>query len=65
MSHIFIGKVMHNNANVVFIWNVNDACPGHFLELFRPLNRVAFASNESREIFTKHALKVSISHKCC
>jgi hypothetical protein len=62
MSHIFIAKVMHDNANVVFVWNVNDACPGHFLEIFRPLNRVAFASNETRQIFAQHALKVPSNH---
>lgn len=45
VSHIYIGNVMHNNANVVFIWNTNDACPGHFLQIFQPCkSRIVFPS---------------------
>lgn len=58
VSHIYIGKVMHNNAKVVMIWNVNEACPGHFLQIFKPLDRVIFGSNESRQVLGQHAIKV-------
>jgi len=40
------------------IWDVNGACPGHFLQIFKPLVNVTFISNSSRELFAKNALKV-------
>ena len=39
----------------MFIWDVNDACPGHFLELFEPIENVIFIQNSSRCAFETHA----------
>lgn len=55
---MFIGKVLHNDAQLVMVWEVNDACPGHFLQIFKPLVNVTFISNSSRALFEKNAVKV-------
>lgn len=39
----------------MYIWDVNDACPGHFLELFEPIENVIFIQNSSRCAFEMHA----------
>lgn len=53
-----MGKVLHNDAQLVMVWEVNDACPGHFLQIFKPLVNVTFISNSSRALFEKNAIKV-------
>lgn len=58
ISHMFLGKILHNDAHLVMIWDVNDACPGHFLQIFKPLVNVTFISNSSKEMMAKNALKV-------
>ena len=58
ISHMFLGKVLHNDAQLVMVWDVNDACPGHFLQIFMPLENVTFISNSTRAEFEKHAVKV-------
>eukprot|EP01038_Epipyxis_sp_PR26KG_P008200 gene8200-11092_t len=60
---MFIAEKLHNNAHLLFIWDVNDACPGHFLEVYEPLSTVTFIANYSESnfplsIFSQHALKV-------
>ena len=46
------------NAELLFVWDVNAACPGHFLEIFQPIPGVNFISNSSRAIFDTGAIKV-------
>ena len=46
ISHLYLAEVLHNNAHLVFIWDVNDACPGHFLHIFKPIPSVTFVSSE-------------------
>lgn len=58
ISHMFMAKVLHNQAHLVMVWEVNDACPGHFLQLFQPLDTVTFITNSSKTLFEKNALKV-------
>ena len=40
------------------IWDVNEAYPGHFLELFHPLRKVAFAPSSLKDVLAKNAIKV-------
>lgn len=42
-------------AHVAFIWDKNEACPGHFLQVFEPIPTVIFATNMSRYVLDKHA----------
>jgi len=70
ISHMFLAEVLHNNAHLVFIWDINDACPGHFLQIFKPIPRVTFTSSDkingtgtgntttSENFLNKHALKI-------
>ena len=48
VAYMHISKVLYN-AELLFIWDVNAACPGHFLEIFRPLQGVTFIGNFSVE----------------
>ena len=32
-AYMYIGKVNHGGAHLAFIWDVNIACPGHYLEV--------------------------------
>ncbi len=58
ISHMYIGKILHNEAHLVMIWDINDACPGHFLQIFKPLENVTFISNSSRELYAQNAVKI-------
>jgi hypothetical protein len=55
-AYMWIATTTYSNAHLVFIWDVNAACPGHYLELFQPIANVIFASNTSRHIFADNAL---------
>lgn len=52
---IYIAEQHYSGAHLVFDWDVNSACPGHFLTLLEPLPQVTFISNSSRTLFDKHA----------
>lgn len=54
-AYMHVGKARFDGAHLVFIWDVNSACPGHFLEIFSPIKDVIFARNESRYVLDKHA----------
>lgn len=58
LAHLYFAKRFHDDAHLVMIWDVNDACPGHFLQLFHPLKKVTFATNTSKAILSKNAMKV-------
>ena len=46
ISHIFLAEALHNNAHLLFIWDINEACPGHFLQIFKPIPQVTFTSSD-------------------
>ena len=46
------------NADLLFVWDVNVECPGHFLEIFKPIEGVAFISNSSRSVLESSAKAV-------
>lgn len=54
-AYIHIGKARYEGAHLVFIWDINAACPGHFLEIFQPIPDVLFSSNSSRYVVDKHS----------
>lgn len=54
-SYMHIGEWKYGGAHLVFIWDKNEACPGHFLSLFEPIPTVVFATNHSRYVLDKRA----------
>lgn len=54
-AYMHIAENKFNGAHTAFIWDINDACPGHFLNLFQPISNVIFAGNNSRYVLDKHA----------
>jgi hypothetical protein len=54
-AYMWIGHASYGGAHVAFIWDKNEACPGHFLQVFEPINTVIFATNMSRYVLDKHA----------
>ena len=39
----------------LFIWDTNAACPGHFLSVFEPIDKLIFATNSSRYVLDNKA----------
>lgn len=54
-AYMYVGESRFEGAHLVFIWDVNAACPGHFLEIFEPIPNVMFATNSSRYVVDKHS----------
>ncbi|RYG65002.1 hypothetical protein EON64_12830 [archaeon] len=40
------------------IWDVNEACPGHFLQYFKPIENITFITNHTRHLFEPFAVRV-------
>ncbi len=57
-AYCAIAHTIYNKAQLLFVWDVNDACPGHFLSVFQPLPNVTFISSMDRENFANHAMAV-------
>ena len=54
-AYMYVGEHKFEGAHLIFVWDVNSACPGHFLELFQPIEKVVFATNSSRYVLDKGA----------
>lgn len=54
-AYMYIAEYKFEGAQLVFIWDKNEACPGHFLSVFEPIPRVIFATNSSRCVLDKNA----------
>jgi len=54
-AYMWIAYSKYGGAHLVFIWDVNEACPGHFLQIFEPIPSVIFATNSSRYVLDKNA----------
>lgn len=59
-----VAKVVYN-SHLFFVWDVNVECPGHFLQLFQPLEGVTFIANSSRVHLENTAKKVfpNVAHR--
>jgi hypothetical protein len=57
-AYFAIARTIYNKAHLVFVWDVNEACPGHFLSVFQPLPNVTFISSKDKEHFVPHAVAV-------
>lgn len=58
LSLMHASHVLHNNSNIMMVWDVNDACPGHFLQLYQPIKKVTFITSATKSIFAPNATKV-------
>ncbi len=46
-AYRLLAYFLYHHARLIFVWDVNEACPGDFLEVFEPLPNVTFIhSNE-------------------
>ena len=54
-AYMWVAYAKYGGAHLVFIWDVNEACPGHFLQIFEPIPSVIFATNSSRYVLDKNA----------
>jgi hypothetical protein len=54
-SYMHIADVKYGGAHLVFVWDKNNACPGHFLTVFEPVSKLVFATNSSRYVLDKGA----------
>lgn len=54
-SYMYVGEFKFAGAHLVFIWDTNAACPGHFLSVFEPIDKLIFATNSSRYVLDKRA----------
>jgi hypothetical protein len=54
-AYMYIAQWKYDGAHLVFIWDITEACPGHFLSIFEPIPQVVFATNMSRYVLDKHA----------
>ena len=54
-AYMYIAQANYNGAHLVFAWDVNSACPGHFLEIFQPIPNLIFMLNSSRSAMEKNA----------
>ena len=56
IAYMYIAKVKFNNSNLVFIWDVNAACPGLFSDVFEPLDGIAFGTTQTRAMYAAKSL---------
>lgn len=54
-AYMYVAQYKYDDAHLVFIWDKNSACPGHFLSVFEPIPHLIFATNASRYVLDKHA----------
>lgn len=52
---MWIAQAKFDGAHLAFVWDINAACPGHFLEIFQPIPGVMFLTNISRYVLDKRA----------
>lgn len=54
-AYMYLAEIKFGGAHLAFVWDVNDACPGHFLQIFDPIPNVIFSTNSSRYVLDKNA----------
>jgi len=54
-AYMWIAQTKFDGAHLAFVWDINAACPGHFLEIFMPISGVMFLTNISRYVLDKQA----------
>lgn len=54
-AYLHISTAVFGTTNIMMVWDVNDECPGHFLEVFQPIENVTFITTLDRRILTSYA----------
>lgn len=54
-AYMYVAEYKFSGAHLVFIWEINEPCPGHFLSVFQPIPHLMFATNASRYVLDKNA----------
>jgi hypothetical protein len=57
-GYMYVNEVFDNVSHIMMVWDVNEACPGHFLELFHPIKGVSFISQIDVPLFASNALAI-------
>lgn len=47
---MYLANWKFNGAKVMYIWEINDACPGHFLSIYKPLINVTFITRKEADV---------------
>ena len=55
-AYMVVSEVVYNTSHIVMVWEVNEACNGHFLEIFQPLENVVFVTANQRQMFERNAI---------
>mmetsp|Transcript_14950 Transcript_14950/g.22489 ORF Transcript_14950/g.22489 Transcript_14950/m.22489 type:complete len:315 (+) Transcript_14950:250-1194(+) len=45
-------------THLIMVWDINPACPGHFLQLFEPIHNVTFITSDEIHLFAPYALHI-------
>lgn len=51
-----IAAEVYNVSHIVMVWEINEQCVGHFLEIFQPLDNVTFIPASQIRLFEKQAV---------
>lgn len=55
---MYIASEVYKDTILVFVWDVNNECPGHFLDVFQPLTGVHFINSNDKPYYISNATKV-------
>lgn len=55
---MYIASEVYKDTILVFVWDINNECPGHFLDVFEPLQGVHFISSKDKPFYLNNATKV-------
>jgi hypothetical protein len=55
-AYMVVAEEVYDNSRIVMVWELNEACVGHFLEIFKPLQNVSFISASQRPHFEPQAV---------
>lgn len=58
VAYMYVSRRRFRGAHVVFVWDINDACPGHFLQFFQPVDGVIFTDSASAFALYPKAKKI-------
>jgi hypothetical protein len=55
-TYIHLATLIFNSSHIYFTWDINKECPGHFLEVYQPLENVTFIHPDDFKILEKGAV---------
>src|SRR5689334_19076191 len=55
---MFYAHDQYDGSSLVFVWDVNAPCPGHFLDIYEPIPNVHFITTKDRKEYEAKAAVV-------